>query len=169
MIWRMASLIYQLTEDQFIAGQRLHSSLRPWWSKWLLRLITLAGLLLLAVGLYYGNYWLILAGLLYAVISLFNFSLITQPLLRRTYRRSPSLHQQSQVELREGQLHLSSMNGGGVLPWAHIIQWAEDERSLLLYLQPRLFIIVPKDEAAGSEFAAALREQLQAHAIKQRR
>ena len=85
---------------------------------------------------------------------------LLRPKLLRAFRRAPSLHQQSHVELRDGQLHLQSENGVGTLPWKHIIAWAEDQDSLLLYLQPRLFIIVPKEADPQAHFVTALRARL---------
>ena len=159
----MAELTYQLTEAQFLDAQRLHASLKPWWARLLLYFVSLAGLALLGLGLYYGNHWLALGGLVYALLPISSFRLITRPMARRSYRRSPSLREPNTVALRDGQLQLHSARGGGSLPWEHIIHWAEDERSLLLYLQPRLFLVLPKAADTRPCLIAPLREQLLAH------
>ena len=165
----MCELSYALTEAQYIAAQRLHISIQSRGQKWLRWLTQLLGAGLVVGGLYEGTYWLALGGLIALLSPWLNWTFTTLPRLMQTYRNSPSLQHENHLSLQDGQLFTRSEDAGGALPWSHIISWAEDERSLLLYLQPRLFIIVPKDEAAGAEFAAALREQLQAHAIKQRR
>lgn len=167
----MAEMTYSLTEKQFCDAQRLHLSFKPRWVKIIFVLVGLAGIVLLATGLHQQKYGLALAGFVYSSFLLLSLQpisqlvgrlvmLILRPMLLRTFRRSPSLHQQSHVELRDGQLHLQSDNGSGTLPWKHIIQWAEDTQSILLYLQPRLFIIVPKNMDPQQHFTTPLRAQL---------
>ena len=164
-------MTYSLSEQQFCNAQRLHFSFRPRWVRWIFTLVGIAGLPILGTGLFYGNAMLSIAGFLYSSILLLysppvarlaqrGIDRLMRPRLLRIFRRSPSLHQQSHVELRDGQMHLQSETGQGVLPWEHITQWAEDKDSLLLYLQPRLFIIVPKDVDPQSHFVTPLREQL---------
>lgn len=64
--------------------------------------------------------------------------------------------------MRDGQL-LTGLDSEGRLPWGQIIAWAEDESSLLLYLQPQFFLIFPKEADPHSQFIAPLREQLLAN------
>ena len=157
----VAALSYQITEAQFIAAQRLHVSFKSPAQK-LLRLITCAlSLFIIASSLYKGPYWFALAGLLGLIYPWITWTLTQLPQLLNTYRNTPALHQQFRAELRAGQL-LTGLESEGSLPWDHIIAWAEDEHSLLLYLQPQLFIIVPKNSDAPPDFFSALREQLQA-------
>lgn len=167
----MAELTFTLTEQQFFKAQRLHLSFQPRWVKATFAFVGIAGLLILAAGLYYQKTGLTLAGLIYSLFLLLSFGpsarlagklamRLLRPKLLRAFRRAPSLHQQSHVELRDGQLHLQSENGVGTLPWKHIIAWAEDQDSLLLYLQPRLFIIVPKEADPQAHFVTALRARL---------
>ena len=176
----MAQLTYSLNEQQFCNAQRLHFSFRPRWLRWVFTLVGILGLPILGAGLYHHNVILSIAGFLYSSILLLHIpavarlaqrgtSWLMRPRLVRTFRRSPSLHQQSHVELRDGVMHLRSDNGQGVLPWEHIIHWAEDDDSVLLYLQPRLFIIVPKEVDPKPSFIAALREQLLTHVGPARR
>lgn len=170
----MAELTYTLTEKQFCDAQRLHFSFKPRWLNWIFTLCGVLGLPLLGAGLYAHNYILATAGFVYncllllhikpiAKLALHGSQYLLRPRLLRIFRNSPSLHQQSHVELRDGLMHLQSENGSGVLPWKHIIRWAEDKDSVLLYLQPQLFIIVPKEIDPQSAFIMPLREQLQAH------
>lgn len=167
----MAELTYTLTEKQFCDAQRLHFSFKPRWLQWIFTLCGILGLPILGAGLYAHNYILASAGFAYSALlllhikpvarlALYGSQYLMRPYLLRSFRNSPSLHQQSHVELRDGQLHLQSENGQGTLPWKHIIHWAEDKDSLLLYLQPRLFIIVPKNVDPQSSFITPLREQL---------
>ena len=167
----MAELTFTLTEQQFFKAQRLHLSFQPRWIKAVFAFVGIAGLPILAAGLYYQRYGLMLAGCLYSLFLLLSFKpcarqagnllmRLLQPRLLRSFRRSPSLRQQSHVELRDGVLHLQSENGGGTLPWQHIIAWAEDAHSILLYLQPRLFIIVPKHIDPQLQFSTLLRQLL---------
>lgn len=170
----MAELTFTLTEQQFCEAQRLHLSFQPRWIKAVFVFVGIAGLLILAAGLHYQKSGLKLAGFCYALFLLLSFGpcarlaeklvvRLVRPKLLRAFRNSPSLHQHNHVELRDGQLHLQSDNGVGTLPWKHIIRWAEDKHSLLLYLQPRLFIIVPKEADPQSGFVNALHEQLLKH------
>lgn len=81
----------------------------------------------------------------------------------QAYRSSPALHQLNRLALREGLLYSGDGQNQNALPWNHIIRWAENDCSLLLYLQPQLFIIVPKGAQAPDGFFTALREQLMSH------
>ena len=167
----MAELTYTLTEKQFCDAQRLYFSFKPRWLKWLITGCGILGLPILGAGLLAHNYILALAGFAYscllgfhikpiARLALYGSQYLLRPRLLKTFRNSPSLHQQSHVALRDGVLHVQSENGQGTLPWKLITHWAEDKDSLLLYLQPRLFIIVPKDVDPQSHFVTPLREQL---------
>ena len=159
----MLELSYALTEAQYIAAQRLHISIQSRGQKWLRWLTQLLGAGLVVGGLYEGTYWLALGGLIAVLSPWLNWTFTTLPRLMQTYRNSPVLQQTCHIELRDGLLHTSSEQGSSTLPWGHIIRWAEDERSLLLYLQPQLFIILPKEADAQSVFIPQLREQLQRH------
>ena len=140
----MTTFQYTLTEAQFIAAQRLHVSLRSRGQK-LLRGLTL-----------------LLAGLIAIFAPWLSWTFTTLPRLLKTYRSSPALQQSNCVALRDRQLCTGTDQADSILPWSHIIQWAENGHSLLLYLQPQLFIIVPKNSDAPPDFFSALREQLQA-------
>lgn len=159
----MCEFSYALTEAQYIAAQRLHISIQSRGQKLLRWLTQLLGAGLVVGGLYEGTYWLALGGLIALLSPWLNWTFTTLPRLMQTYRNSPSLQQENHLSLQDDQLFTRSADAGGVLPWNHIISWAEDERSLLLYLQPQLFIIVPKEADVQSVFIAQLREQLQRH------
>ena len=163
----VTALSYQITEAQFIAAQRLHVSFKSPAQK-LLRLITCAlSLFIIAASLYKGPYWLALAGVVGLCHPWISWALTSLPQLLNTYRNTPALHQQFRAELRDGQL-LTGMDSEGSLPWNHIIAWAEDEHSLLLYLQPQYFLIFPKATDPDSRFITPLREQLVKNSIQKR-
>ena len=163
----VAALSYQITEAQFIAAQRLHVSFKSPAQK-LLRLITCAlSLFIIAASLYKGPYWLALAGVVGLCHPWISWALTSLPQLLNTYRNTPALHQQFRAELRAGQL-LTGLESEGSLPWDHIIAWAEDEHSLLLYLQPQYFLIFPKEADPDSRFITPLREQLVKNSIQKR-
>lgn len=153
---------YRITEAQFIAAQRLHVSLRSPGQKLLLRITRVVSAAIIAGSLYKSTYWLALGGLIGLSHTWLSWVLSTVPQLMRSYRSSPALQQPFAAELRDGQL-LTGLESEGQLPWDHIIAWAEDGHSLLLYLQPQYFLIFPKTENADSPFLANLREQLLAH------
>ena len=172
----MAQMTYTLTEEQYIDAQALHLSFKPRWFKFLLWFAIVPGLVLLGTGLFHHNYGLAFAGMVYCLLPfLFFFKPLMAwrlrlfaPLFRRTFRRSPSLGQTSHVQVQDGVMHVQSDNGAGKLPWNFIIRWAEDEHCMLLYLQPRMFIILPK-QADSSSFLTEMREQLLAHVGPARR
>lgn len=158
----MTTFQYTLTEAQFIAAQRLHVSLRSRGQKLLRGLTLLLGVAVVAGSLYEHTYWLLLAGLIAIFAPWLSWTFTTLPRLLQTYRSSPALQQSNCIALRDGQLCTGTDQADSTLPWSHIIQWAENEQSLLLYLQPQLFIIVPKNSDAPPDLFSALREQLQA-------
>lgn len=172
----MATMTYTLTLAQFIDAHALHLSFKPRWFQFLLVFLLLAGLVLLGTGLFHHKYGLALGGLVYCLFPLLFFkpmvawrNKLLTPLYRRTFLRSPSLTQTSHLELQDGVLHVQSDTGAGKLPWNFIIRWAEDENCMLLYLQPRLFLILPKQADPQPSFLALLREQLLEHVGPARR
>ena len=159
----MLELSYALTEAQYIAAQRLHISIHSKGRKWWLRISKLIGAAIVLGSLYERTYWLMVGGLIYMLHGWIGWTFTTLPGLMRSYQSSPSLQQENHLSLQDGQLFTRSADAGGALPWSHIIRWAENDACMLLYLQPQLFIIVPKDADAQSVFIPQLREQLQLH------
>lgn len=159
----MTELQYTLTESQFIAAQRLHVSLRSPAQRLMRWLTLLLGMALVVGSLYEGLYWLTAGGLIAILSPWLSWTFTTQPRLMQAYRSSPALHQLNRLALREDLLYSGDGQNQNALQWNHIIRWAENDHSLLLYLQPQLFIIVPKSAQAPDGFFTALREQLMSH------
>ena len=53
------------------------------------------------------------------------------------------------------------------LTWAMMPQWCEDANFVLLYLQPRLFFIIPKRADADGQLVEQLRQQLRAQGVRE--
>lgn len=82
--------------------------------------------------------------------------LLTPWLVARQYRKYSMLHgAQFTAEVCEDGIHFSSPNGNGATKWQHILQWRHNEHFILVYLSPRLYQPIPKQQDA-----AAFNEQL---------
>lgn len=88
---------------------------------------------------------------------------------RRAYRRYPAMQQSQTMAVQEDMLRMQSSVGETRLPWNFIIQWAEDAEFLLIYLQPRLFLVIARQAGAEATVLAPLREQLLRHGGPARR
>jgi len=73
------------------------------------------------------------------------------------------------MAVQEDMLRMQSSVGETRRPWNLIIQWAEDAEFLLIYLQPRLFLVITRQAGAEAMVLAPLSEQLLRHVGPARR
>ncbi|MGE8318076.1 MAG: YcxB family protein [Comamonas sp.] len=158
------TISYHVSEADYIAALRLyHRSHR--WSGVGRVAIVVTGLVFVAAGLWLQSWWLDLVGVLYAALPWWLPRLIGEPLARRHYRRYPAMHQEQSVRLEEdgsGVCARSAM-GESRLAWPLLIRWVEDADYLLLFMQPRLYFIVPKHADPQGAVIAPLQALLREH------
>ena len=153
----MYEVSYQISEDEYIVAQRLFrrkSSKLQGLGKLVVMLI---GLLAAIVGITEHKWWLILGGLVYAAMPWWWFGLIGQH----------SVHEMQTLQLLDDAVLMHSSLGETRLTCAMMPQWCEDANFVLLYLQPRLFFIIPKRADADGQLIEQLRQQLRAQGVRE--
>jgi YcxB-like protein len=81
---------------------------------------------------------------------------------RLQFRRMKALHEPIYFEACEGGVTFRTPKGESKINWGGFEKWDESERSFLLYVQPRLYFLVPK-RVLDAEQAAVLRDFLGNH------
>lgn len=159
------TISYRVTEADYIAALRLYRRRGSRWSRLGLGAIAVLGLVFVAVGLWAHMWWLALAGLVYAALPWWIYRLIAEPLARRHYRRYPAMHQEQRVGLEDdgSGVCASSAMGESHLSWPLIIRWVDDSGYLLLFIQPRLYFIVPKRADPQGTVVTPLQALLRKH------
>lgn len=147
---------YQITEVDYINAQRLYRRRGSRWGYAVRWIVVLIGLAMAALGLYAHVWWLAILAIPYASMPWWLHWLVNEPLARRQYRKYPAMHKPQSLEVSDENVRLSSVIGDSTLPWNLIIRWAEDDEYLLLFVQPRLYFIVPKRADVGGQVIARL-------------
>lgn len=151
----MAEITYRITEEDYIAAQRLYRRRARSWQRYVLYGITLLGLVIAAIALFAGqrpNWTFTVVGLAYASMPWWIHKVLTEPLARRNFRKYPAIQQPQTLRLLEASepggdaegVTVSAPSGESRLQWALITRWVDDEHYLLMFLQPHLYYIVPK-------------------------
>ena len=163
----MQEISYRISEDDYIAAQRLFR--RKVGKLYFLAtaVIVLIGLVAMVFGWREHQWWLLCGGLIYASMPWWWFELIGQRSLRRNYRQYPAMHEIQTVQLRDDAVLMRSYLGETRLTWAMMTQWCEDANFVLLYLQPRMFFIIPKRADADGQLIEQLRQQLRIQAVRE--
>ena len=159
------SITYLISEADYIAAQRVHMRNPRGWTKAIWPLIAVSGLVILILGIFVKSWSLGILGIFYATGKWWATKLINEPWARRNYRKYPAIHAEQTLRLKEdgSGVLLSSSLGETNLTWPLVTRWLEDENYLLMYLQPRLFFIVPKRADPQNQVIEPLRKQLAEH------
>jgi len=83
-------------------------------------------------------------------------------LYRMQLNRTKALHQPIHFEAGDGGVIYRTSKGESTTRWEGFEEWRESKGSFLLYVQPRLFFVVPK-RVLNVEQVAAFRELLRSH------
>jgi hypothetical protein len=75
----------------------------------------------------------------------------------------PLKHDTGPCELGKDGLRLASARGESVLLWRDFIHWRANEKAVLLYTAPRLFLFIPTRLAASGFPIEALKAALAVH------
>ena len=102
---------------------------------------------------------LVRAWIFLATLSLLLVFLRSGMLYRMQFRRLQALHEPIRFEAEEGGIVYCTAKSKGVSKWEAFEKWQESKSSFLLYLHPRLFILIPKRVLDGEQ-VHALRELL---------
>ena len=159
------ALTYLISEADYIAAQRVHMRNPRGWTKVIWPLVAILGLFFLIVGIHQKSWALSILGIFYGSVKWWTTKLINEPLARLNYRKYPAIHAEQTLRLKEdgSGVLLSSSLGETNLVWPLVTRWLEDENYLLMYLQPRLFFVVPKRADPQGGVLLALRGLLGEH------
>lgn len=149
---------FSLTQQQFVHAARLHA--RPSKARRLFHLlITLFVAYSAWTQFQLGNsgYALMLVAILPLAL---NMHLLVTPLFSQMYRRNPALAEPLSIQLRHDGIETDSVNGRQLLSWQQIVRWREDDESLLLYINARQYLTLPKSIASQGFDFDQLRAQL---------
>jgi hypothetical protein len=94
------------------------------------------------------------------VFGLFGWAVYLPFVARRTFARQPLAQLRVRIGFRPEGIRSESERGASTILWKDFIQWRADRKVVLLYLSPRLFLIVPARLAALGFPIDRLRETL---------
>ena len=138
------SLSGTITDDDYVAAQRLH--LRAWRKRQRTILVVFAviGISIMAVGPFMLGAILFGAGGggFFGEMMLSNRSWPRK--WRKLFAQQKSLHEPFHYAWDETGLHVSTPLAQGVRPWSHFTKRLEDSETLLLYHSDTVFELIPK-------------------------
>ncbi len=158
-----AQITYQVTEDDYINAQRLHRQRSSRWAHFGRWIMVLIGLAFAGLSLFTKLWWGVVVGLVYATMPWWMHRLISEPLARRQYRKYPAIHQPQTLGVNDNGVVCSSIAGESRLTWNLITRWTQDDNYLLLYVQPRLYFIIPKRADNAGTVIGRLQQLLAQH------
>jgi hypothetical protein len=147
---------FNITAKDYIEAQRAHARRRRT-ERW--ALYGMQALAALAMGL--GVFDLSRGaaqerGAFLLVMSLvwFTWFLSTDYLLARQYRATKALHGETFMDIAEDCIRSENVNGRAELSWSAIVDVLETKNLFMLYLQPTMFLFVPKRAFAEPDLPA---------------
>ena len=157
----MTSIRFHITEDDYVAAQRLHmrTAMRRS-AKWV---VVFCILLYAAFGAWHRIWWAVAIALSALALPWLIDTVLLGFTARRSYRRYPAMHGEQTLTVTNDGVQATSTMGNTDLRWPMVIRWAEDAEFMLLYLQPRMYFIVPLRADTDGTVGAQLREQLLRH------
>ena len=161
----MSVITYQISEDDYATAQRLYAQCGNGASRYAKYALVVIGGLLFVMGLYLKHWGLMLGSIVYAAMPWWIGRLLGEPLARRQYRRYPAMHAQQTLSLLDDEsgVRLTSSLGESRVTWNLIIHWGENDRYVLLFLQPRMYFIVPKRADPEQQVIPRLHALLRKH------
>ena len=158
----MHEISYRISEDDYVAAQRLYRRKCAKLHKLGMLVLVVIGLAMVLLGWRWHQWWLVAVGVIYAGIPWWWFELVGVRLVRRNYQRYPAIQDPQCLSVSDEAVRITTSVGESRLPWSKITQWTEDERMLQIYLQPKLFFLIPLHADPQGTVLAALRAKLQA-------
>ncbi|AOY98262.1 hypothetical protein BKK81_02350 [Cupriavidus sp. USMAHM13] len=158
-----AELHYRVSEDDFVAVRRVLAWPQAWVRLLALVIYPIAGAVFAGVAWSRGELVWMAGALAYAVSPWVLRYAVATPLSRRCYRRSPTLGMAATMRVDDDGVALASACGRMRLQWADIVRWYQDERLLLLFIQPSYCFVIPKRADADGHVLPRLCGLLRQH------
>jgi hypothetical protein len=106
--------------------------------------------------------WIFLAAL-FVLMILLRSGMLPRMLHRMQFNRLRALHGPIRFEAREGDIAYCTGTSESITKWEAFEKWKESNGGFLLYVQPRLYFLVPKrvlDEAQVAAFRELLKSRI---------
>ena len=136
-------IIYQISEDDYLKALTL-GGLFSWRYYLRVLVVTLLLVTLLGVGSAPSQYFAI-GGLVGVAIFVAIARYVVLPSrIRKHYQKYKLMHDEVGIELRDEGIHHTVPDGEQLIRWEKILKWRHNYAYILLYIAPRLFLVVPK-------------------------
>ena len=142
------SATFKISEKEYVAAYKLYDRFPK------NRAFVYLGLIVLILVFYWFRcvHWLSqisLYGAIGAFIGLSISEIITRQFVgpyqvKKQYRAYKAAHQPSSIEIRDEGVYFSSVDANGLLRWANVFKWRENNEFILLYQNSEVYHIVPK-------------------------
>jgi len=143
---------YEITLEDYLGAQRLHS-------RWRSRDITIRNILwaltiATAIILVFFTKYILAAGMIGAIIGSFIVpfvwnDFVSQLISRGTYKKLSAPQKHQKIEITENGIVYGSEKES--IDWGHFEKWKESDGYILIYLDSKRFLIVPKRIDFNSE------------------
>jgi hypothetical protein len=154
-----ASIEVLYTRDDHVAAQQLHSA--PTHLALLLLALFACGFVSLIYVIDSAQAALFVAPFVAigaAAFGWFGWAVYVPFAARRTYARYPLAQLRIRISLLPEGISTESERGKSTLLWKDFIKWRTNEKMVLLYISPRMFLFIPTRLAADGFPIARLRE-----------
>ena len=142
-----SKITYQISEDDYLKALIL-GGLFSW--KYYLRVSLIA--LLLAVMLFIApetGQYMAAGGLIGVVIFIVLARYVILPAkIRKNYQKYKLMHDEVGIQLEDEGIHHTVPDGEQLIRWEKIVKWRHNYAYILLYISPRLFLVIPKSIVA---------------------
>ena len=136
-------ITYQISEDDYLKALTL-GGLFSWRYYLRVAIVTLLLAILFFVGPETIRYFAVsgLVSVMFFVVLAKYFILPMK--IRKHYQKYKLLHEEVGIELQDEGIHHTIPDGGQLIRWEKILKWRHNYAYILLYISPRLFLIIPK-------------------------
>ena len=152
---------FELAADDYADAQRAHLRRMLGWKIAFAYVFAIIFMLGIIISIFDSRYFEQMKPLWFlgALVTLLVALTETGFLYRRQFRKLKALQLPVTMQVDHDSVLLSSDRGKGRTKWSSYEKWQESRRVFLLYIQPRLFHIVPK-HGLGPEKTEAFRQLL---------
>jgi len=148
------TIVYRVTEEDFLAAHRLFVSNEKWYRRWSRRMMPWEGGLLLTIGVTSlfltqdralpGFLCLVGAFLLYCGFALRRY-------FRKRYRTDQRFKHDITADISEDGVHVVTAFEESQLKWNAIVRFLESDKIFMFFYSDMIFSVVPKRAFAPSE------------------
>jgi YcxB-like protein len=153
-------IVYRISEEDFMEGQRLFVSAEKWFRRLSRRLMPWEAAFCLIVGvtaLVVTKDRVVPTFLCLISIYLFYRGFALRRYFRRRYRTDQRYKHDLIADISEHCIHFETAFVDSQMKWASVVRWLESDKIFMLFHAPMIFTIIPKRAFAAGD-ADAFRE-----------